>query len=337
MSILIALGGVVLSCLLFRFRLRGGRSERPWLTALLTCGVALICGVILSKLVYALCQFQRTFMLSGFGALFASGIDQFSFVGFAAGSMLGARVFLNLVEHTSLGSVPTLNLYAPCWALMLAVIRFSEHWQGIYGVGEMIENEAHQFFPLGQMIDYGGGVYYWFYAVNMFECAWALICCGVCLLVQKIRKDTYKTGFSAARICFYLCLLQILFQSLRASDNNKWLFVRVEQLLCGLLVLFFIIRYIWMTAHFRKEKITVASCVPAIVTVAAILLVVLAEFILDKSVYFYGIPLMGPAIENDPVPVAYIIMGIALAIMAAMEVWTAKLRFDAQKQKHFVY
>ena len=322
-SLSVALGGVVLSALFFRFRLRQGRSERPWLTVILTYLAALICGVVLSKLTYALCQFRRTFMISGFGALFDGRIESFSFVGFAAGTMLGARVFLNLVEHTSLGSVPTVNLFAPCWALMLAVVRFSERWQGVYGVGDLIENTSLQVFPIAQKIA-GEGYTEWYLAVYVFECAWALLCALVCLIAQKVKKETYKTGFSAERVAFYLCLMQILFQSLNASDMNKWLFVRVEQLLSGLLVLFFIIRYAWMTRTFLKQKVSFQSMLPTLVTIFAILLVVLAEFMLDKPYYFFDIPAFG----------AYIVMGVALLIMAAMEIVSARRRFAAQKQRH---
>ena len=231
-------------------------------------------------------------------------------------------MFLNLVEHTSHGSVATVNLFAPCWALMLALVRFSERWQGFYGVGDLIEDASLQFFPLGQKI-VGEGYTEWYFAIYMLECVWALLCCGVCLLAQKINRDSWKTGFSAERVAFYLCLGQIFFQSLIASDMNKWLFVRVEQLFSGLLVLFFIVRYAWMTRHFLKQKISFSSMLPSLITVFAILLVVLAEFMLDKPYYFGDISALG----------AYIVMGAALVIMAAMEIWSAKRRMAAVKQR----
>ena len=158
----------------------------------------------------------------------------------------------------------------------------------------------------------------------LLESAWALVCALVCLIAQKVKKETYKTGFSAERVAFYLCLMQILFQSLNASDMNKWLFVRVEQLLSGLLVLFFIIRYAWMTRTFLKQKISFRSALPTLVTIFAILMVVLAEFMLDKPYYFFDIPAFG----------AYIVMGVALLIMAAMEILSAKRRYAALKQRH---
>ena len=47
--------------------------------------------------------------------------------------------------------------------------------------------------------------------------------------IARFRKHRFL------RSLFYLCLIQILCESLR-SDSFTWLFVRVEQLLCMLCV-----------------------------------------------------------------------------------------------------
>ncbi len=292
----------ILSGLMFRFRLRGNRSERPWLTAVFVQLCALILGVIMSKAVYVLCQVYRF----GLTPLFSLDINHFSFVGFAAGTLLGARLFMNMVDHTSHGSVPMTNLYAPCWAMLLALVRAGEYFfakDNKTGLGDVVENEAHMFFPLS--VATGN---FNFYAVFMLECACALLVCGVALLAQKIWKDSYREGFGAERAAFYLCLMQIFCQRLLAGDDNKWLFVQCEQVLCGVMVMFFLIRYAWMT---RGRQI-----VPAIIGFVGIVIIGLAEFAMDKPYIFWDIP------QNVCL---YILTG-ALLLIAVMEVISAQGR-----------
>ncbi len=303
----------VLSGLMFRFRLRKGRSERPWLTALFVQLCALFLGVLMSKAVYVLCQVFRF----GFSPLLSLDINHFSFVGFAAGTLLGARLFFNLVEHTSHGSVPMTNLYAPCWAMLLALVRAGEYFfarEGITGLGDVVENEAHMFFPLS--VAAGN---FRFYAVFMLESACALLCCGVALLVQKLHRDSYREGFGAERTAFYLCLLQIFCQRLLAGDDNKWLFVQAEQVLCALLVMFFLIRYAFFTRRLTGEDFTWGLALPSIIGFAGIVIIGLAEFAMDKPYYFWDIPQS---------VCLYIILG-AMALIALMELIAAHRRSQA--------
>ncbi len=306
----------ILSGLMFRFRLRGGRSERPWLIMAFVQVCAFLLGVIMSKVVYVLCQVYRF----GLTPLFSLDINHFSFVGFAAGTLLGARLFMNMVDHTSHGSVPMTNLYAPCWAMLLALVRAGEYFfarDGLTGLGDVVENEAHMFFPLSLA---AGN--FRFYAVFMLECACALLCCGVALLVQKIWKDSYREGFGTERLAFYLCLLQIFCQRLLAGDDNKWLFVQAEQVLCGLLVMFFLIRYAWMTRRLTKADFTWASAVPAIIGFAGIVIIGLAEFAMDKPYIFWDI---------SQAACLYILLG-GMALITLMEIISARRRKAALAQ-----
>lgn len=300
----------ILSGLMFRFRLRGNRSERPWLTAVFVQLCALILGVIMSKAVFVLCQVYRF----GLTPLFSLDINHFSFVGFAAGTLLGARLFMNMVDHTSHGSVPMTNLYAPCWAMLLALVRAGEYFfakEGLTGLGDVVENEAHMFFPLS--VAAGN---FRFYAVFMLECACALLCCGVTLLCQKIWKDSYREGFGTERLAFYLCLTQIFCQRLLAGDDNKWLFVQCEQVLCGVMVMFFLIRYAWMTRRLMKADFAWGQAVPAIIGFVGIVIIGLAEFAMDKPYLFWDIP------QNVCL---YILIG-GMVLIAVMEVISAQRR-----------
>ncbi len=306
----------VLSGLMYRFRLRGGRSERPWLTVLFVQGSAFVLGVVMSKAVYVLCQVYRF----GLSPLFSLDINHFSFVGFAAGSLLGARLFLNLVDHTSHGSVPSTNLYAPCWAMLLALVRAGEYFfarEGLTGLGDVVENEAHMFFPLS--VAAGS---FRFYAVFMLECACALLCCGVCLLFQKLRKDSYREGFGAERTAFYLALMQIFCQRLLAGDDNKWLFVQAEQVLCALVVMFLLIRYSVMTRWLMKEKFSWRRAVPAVVAFLCMVVIGLAELAMDKPYYFWDV---------SQTVCLFIILG-ALLVIAVTEIVSARRRKAAIAQ-----
>ena len=300
----------ILSGLMFRFRLRGGRSERPWLTVLFVQLCAFLLGVIMSKAVYVLCQVFRF----GFSPLFSLDVNHFSFVGFAAGTLLGARLFLNLIEHTSHGTIPTVNLYAPCWAMLLALVRAGEYFfarDGLTGLGDVVENQAHMFFPLS--VAAGN---FRFYAVFMLECACALLVCGVALLVQKIWKNSYREGFAAERIAFYLALLQIFCQRLLAGDDNKWLFVQTEQVLCALVVMFLLIRYSVMTRWLTGESFSFRRAWPVVVAFCGFVVVGLAEFAMDKPYYFWDISQS----------LCLIIMSAALLVIAVMEVILAQKR-----------
>ena len=318
MTFVVYLAGLVLTTLLFRFRLRLCRAERPWLTAVLTQVCAVFLGVILSKAVYVLCQIVRLWPLYGFASFIQGDINQFSFVGLAFGMLLGARLFLNLINETTTGTVDTVNLYAPCWALMLAFVRFGEHFgehaAQLYGVGSMVENPAHMFFPLAQgNPNYPGE---WFYAVFMLECLIALLAGLVTMGVQRISKISWDKGFSAERLAFYLALLQIFCQSLRANDANKWLFARAEQVLCAAVCLGLILRYSHLTRKAKHEAFSLYWLLPALGTVLGILILVFVEFALDKPYYF-----------NDISRTAcYIVMGAGLCVMAAMEFWSAVRR-----------
>ncbi len=308
------IGAFILSGLMFRFRLRGGRSERPWLTAVFVQFCALILGVLMSKAVYVLCQVYRF----GLSPLFSLDINHFSFVGFAAGTLLGARLFLNMVEHTSHGSVPTTNLYAPCWAMLLALVRAAEYFfakEGLTGIGEEVENTAHAFFPVSVSImeSYGEVTVY---AVFMLECFCALLVCAVALLTQKIWKNSYREGFGAERAAFYLCLLQIFCQRLLKIDGNMWLFIPAEQVLCALVILFLLIRYSVMTRWFLKEPFSFGRAFPVFGAFLGMVIIGLAEFAMDKPYYFWDISQT----------VCLIILTVGLILIAVMEILSARMR-----------
>ena len=318
MTFMVYLAGLVLTTLLFRYRLRLCRSERPWLTAVLTQVCAVFLGVILSKTVFVLCQLPRLWPLYGFACFIQTDINQFSFTGLAFGMMLGARLFLSLIDSTSTGTVDTVNLYAPCWAIMLAFVRFGEHFgehaAQLYGVGSMVEDPAHMFFPVAQANPAYPGE--WFYAVFMLECFFALLAAVVTMIIHRIDRQSWDKRFSAERLAFYLALFQIFCQSLRANDPNKWLFVRAEQVLCAAVCLGLVLRYTHLTRKAKNEAFSFYWFLPTLGMIVAILLLVLVEFALDKPYYFNDISR----------GVCYGIMGGGLLIMAVMEFIAAARR-----------
>ena len=144
----------------------------------------------------------------------------------------------------------------------------------------------------------------------------ALLVCGVALMAQKIWKNSYREGFAAERAAFYLALLQVFCQRLLAGDDNKWLFVQTEQVLCALVVMFLLIRYSVMTRWLTGESFSFRRAWPVIVAFCGFVVVGLAEFAMDKPYYFWDIS------QN----LCLIIMSAALLVIAVMEVILAQKR-----------
>lgn len=112
------------------------------------------------------------------------------------------------------------------------------------------------------------------------------------------------------RSLFYLCLLQILCESLR-SDSFTWLFVKVEQLICMLGVAGVLLVYCVKTPGVRRHWMPIIYCFP----VAAVFVVL--EFALNGK-----IPLSKP--------LCYAIMLAGLVLLSLNEIWAFR-RMESKK------
>ena len=142
------------------------------------------------------------------------------------------------------------------------------------------------------------------YAVFYLEALFALVLAVILLLCRKGRCFSLRTELCA----FFLALPQVLCESLRARCI-RWGFVRVEQLLCGLMMLGLLV---YACSRMKGVLSPVRRFCPAIVGVVMLIAVGLLEYALDKT----GIP----------VPACYALMAASLAVFGLMEGYALRKR-----------
>lgn len=288
---LIILGiGVVICTLLFAWRLKK-RGQPEWCAAAaLPLGV--VFGLVLSKLLYFVLQFSRVFRRYGFAALLRDKASEFSFVGGCLGVILAVCLAAHLFRQPVL---KTLDSFAPCGALMVAIARTAEYYLDLTGLGTSVDVPGLQFFPVAVFSDKIG---YWMYAIFMLEAVFALICAIISF--HHSRKNQFLTGHVFFVTLFFLALPQIFSESLR-GQCMKWGFVRIEQLLCGLTAFFLIV---YACSRCRKKH----AWLPVWASVLCLLMIVAVEFALDKP--FFGTYL--------PSWLCYSVMLLTLLIMSLL-------------------
>lgn len=241
--------------------------NRAALLALLEACFGAVCAFAGSVIAIVLIRLPIVFA-QGLGR-FLGGLDlqNVSFFGGVAGFILG--VFL-AAKATGNPAAKTLNLFAPAGAFLLAVARFAEYFLMFLGVGNLAEDVVLPF-PLAVSFDFSGdGSFVEYYlAVFMFEGVAAL---GA--MVFAFRRSEEKDGF--IRTLFYICLAQVILESLRASSIT-WLFVRVEQLVCFVYVEFILF---WYGLRCKGQK---KRFLPAVIGLVVCGLIIAEEFGLDKT------------------------------------------------------
>ncbi len=286
---------LVISLSLFAFMNREKKGVLP--QCLLMGAFGTIFGVVLAKLVYCLAMINFTIMNGWLKSLVDVTMGTFSYYGGVAGFCLGVVLSARLTRHKPM---ELLDAFAPAGVLLAALARFGEIMLDGVGVRDMLywEHPEHCFFPLAVSNEYGE----WLYAVFMLE---GLLSLGVfALCITRFKKQRFL------RSLFYLCLMQILCESLR-SDSFTWLFVKVEQLICMLAVAGVLVVYCVKSPGVRRRWMPIVYCFP----VAAVFVVL--EFALNGK-----IPL--------PRPLCYAVMVIGLVVLSLNEIWTCR-RMEAKK------
>ena len=283
---LLWMGGSSLAmCLWYGWAL--SREQGRKLTAgagLLNWPLVLLCGAIGAKAGYML---LRADLMSAewIGSMVRNWEpDSLSFLGGAAGVcagvVLGAKI-LGIPVHDAL------HTFAPMGAALAAMARFGEGFLGMLGVGQYMEEG---FFPLAVRFTWDGEWFEYYLAVFVLEGAAALLACALSMGHGK-EPDRFR------RTVFYLCLPQILLESLRYDHFLEFSFVRLEQVAYGLILVFGVARAI------RSRKRGPAW--PAIaLTAAAIGVSAGVEFALDRT-----------SISH---PLLYAVMIAALALPVGM-------------------
>ena len=191
--------------------------------------------------------------------------DLLSYYGGAAGVCLGTALTAKLLK------IPirdAMNTFAPMGALLAGLARFGEGFLGMLGVGQYLEES---FFPIAVRFTWDGEWFEYYLAVFLFEGVASLIACMFSIR-HKEEPDRFR------RTVFYLCLPQILMESLR-MQSISWLFVRCEQLVCYLICEGILI---WYGVKSTRRGWTRWS--PAVTGILLCLVVILGEFALDGKI-----------------------------------------------------
>ena len=289
------LGSLVISLSLFAFMNRGKKGVFTQCLLMGTFGTLL--GLVLAKLVYYLAMINFMVMYGWLESLVDVTMGTFSYYGGVAGFCLGVVLSARLTRQKPM---ELLDAYAPSGLLLAALARFGEVMLDGVGTRDMLywEHPEHCFFPLAVSNEYGE----WLYAVFMLE---GLLTLGVLVLcITRLKKQRFL------RSLFYLCLIQILCESLR-SDSFTWLFVKVEQLICMLGAVGVLLVYGVKTPGTWRRWMPIVYCVP----LAAVFVVL--EFALNGK-----IPLSKP--------LCYGVMVAGLVVLSLIENWAFK-RMEAKE------
>ena len=238
-------------------------------TALAALPLCVILGFVLAKLSYVILMEIGSIIEWGeWDSLFDMRPKTFCFVGGAAGVWLGVLFSARLTKNEPAGSV--LDTFVIPGILLIAGLRLAETELGSLGTGRYIEiPESPTYLIMAVYNKYGEP----HVAVFVWEAAAAI----VVGLLSLIRKEE-KPGQCFRTAVFRLCICQILLENMR-SQNLKWGFVCVEQLLCAIIVMALTLE---ACVHIQKQK-RMARFLPAGAMLLCIGAIVGAEFLRQRS------------------------------------------------------
>ncbi len=262
-------------------------------------------GLLFARGFYSLIRIEYLTKLGDTWRFFSFGNpEELCFFGGVAG------VILAVIASAYIFRLPprdVLNHFAPAGALMIALVRFAEYFlqSEMLGLGEPtsigLTEETVLAFPWGIAIDwFGDGTYLEYHlAVFMYE-GFAALAAVIFAMLRLKDRDCF------IRTLFYICLAQILLESIRET-SIAWLFVKAEQLMCflyveGVLVLYAVRRL--------REKKWYGILSPLLGLLAAGV-VILVEFALQNKIEF---------MKDLGSMKLYIIMAAALATLAIPDI-----------------
>ena len=202
---LMMLAGALAGTALTLFLTRARKELRPALP------LVILLALVLGHAVW--CVFNDGVLESLGGtlpALLQPWLGGYTLYGAIFGALLGACLAARLCR-VRLGEL--LDALAPGAALALFFGRLGEVFTG-QGLGEPVENEALQFFPVAWMVEETEDYAEWFFAVWAWEAVIALVILAVLLL----RARRSRPGEQAAVFLGALGTSQILMEQLRCDD-----------------------------------------------------------------------------------------------------------------------
>lgn len=288
--------GAVLCAGLFAWR---AREVKP---ALIALPLTIVLGGVMAKLLYFVTKLPEQIDNYGIGGILRTRPAEFSFVGGAVGVVVAILITAKLLNKPAFR---LLDAFAPCGALMAAIIRACEGLldpMSMVGLGDFVADPKWQTFPFAME---NAMFYSWFYAIFMMEAALALIVALVGFLVKSS-----KPGRIALQTALFLALPQI-FSERMLNQCIRWGFVRMEQLLCAVIV-FGVILYGCVKAK---------NFLPALLDFLCVAVLIWMEFTLDNKLLF--------GIELAPTT-CYMVQIGSLCVMALLAQWAF---FLADKKK----
>ena len=270
----------------------------------LPSGKALTLGVcvLLLGTVFAVLGAKLFYFIFRLSYILRQGVSEFwlsfrttemSYYGGVAGVVFA--VFLS-ARICGLKARPVLNSFAPWGALLAAVARFAEYFLFPTGTGAVLDDPLP--FPIAVTIVYSEYYSESLLAVFMYEGVMSL----VAFVLSLVHRDEHRR---LLRTLFYLCLPQILLESLRSEAINM-LFIHLEQLVCYIFLEGVLVWY-----ALAKNRKSFSSWIPALVGLAVCGLVIVCEFAVDGKIHLGD--------SRIPEWIIYSVMACGLAAVAAAE------------------
>ncbi len=202
--------------------------------------LAIPLGMVCSRGMYVLCRLEH-YSAMNFEPALCLWEGGYMLWGALAGVLIAAVIVsrkdrVPLLTLTDLLSAPT--------ALAIAIGRAAEFTDG-QGKGAVLPDDSvFRFFPLAFVTDRWGNETEWSLSVFVFECAAALIMFVILITVKR------GTGKNTALFLILYCSSQIYFEQLRCDSFPRWLFVRISQLICIVVLFCFVI---YRLVQWRKQ------------------------------------------------------------------------------------
>ena len=174
--------------------------------------------------------------------------------------------------------------------------RFAEYFLFPTGTGAVLDDPLP--FPIAVTIVYSEYYSESLLAVFMYEGVMSL----VAFVLSLVHRDEHRR---LLRTLFYLCLPQILLESLRSEAINM-LFIHLEQLVCYIYLEGVLVWY-----NKKKNRKSFSSWIPALVGLAVCGLVIACEFAVDGKIHLGD--------SRIPEWIIYSVMACGLAAVAAAE------------------
>ena len=264
-----------------------------------------VLAFVVAKALYTVLLSSKVWPRYGWASLIRLEASEFSFIGGCLGMVLGMVISARLHK---IQPARLLSLFAPAGALMAAGARAAECFLDMQGAGTYVENEAFARLPFAISNEWGE----WFLAVFLLEALLALIA-AVVFAVRK--KEDAIVSLRFERVVYYLCVPQIFCESLRAL-GMRWGFVRIEQVLCGVIIegllIYGCLQYTGAKGFWKRFW-------PCFAALGCVVVIVGVEFGLDK-------------VPSVPDAIWYCVMIAALVGFAALERFVTGRRLRQEKQ-----